>query len=213
MQRTRSSASPPHSPLTRSPLGGHKRWLAGWARAAGLVVIGVFLPPSRLTGDAGIPMLAAAWPVLWILFVPVIFAEAAFARRYLALEWRPSLRLSLVANLWSTLAGVPLTWLALLMVGASLGGVTSTSRLATVLLFPVAVVDGGLWSLCAAGAALCIPFGLASIWIEAKVGIWRLGSAQAVAVKRWSWLANGTTYVVLMTVLACFAWYFWLTGK
>lgn len=57
--------------------------------------------------DVGLPMLVVAWPTAWILFVPVVLVEALVARKMLSLSARDALKLSLVANTWSTLSAFP----------------------------------------------------------------------------------------------------------
>ena len=63
------------------------------------------------------PMLVVLWPGSWLVLLPVIVVEALVARRLLHLEFRESLKLSAVANLWSTLVGIPMTWCVLLLLG------------------------------------------------------------------------------------------------
>ncbi len=85
------------------------------ARAgAALAVVALF--PTPVSADAGVPMLWLVWPAAWMMLVPIIALEAVVARRVLTTGWAESLKVSTVANVVSTLAGIPLTWLALLLI-------------------------------------------------------------------------------------------------
>ena len=60
-------------------------------------------------------MLLLAWPASWAAFLPIVLVEGAIARQLLHLSFGAGIRLALVANAWSTLVGIPLTWIALTM--------------------------------------------------------------------------------------------------
>ena len=76
---------------------------------------------SPAWANAGIPMLALSWPVQWLAFIPVVAGEAAITSRSLQLSYRSAIKPLAVANLWSTLAGVPLAWFAMLLLEAAGG--------------------------------------------------------------------------------------------
>jgi hypothetical protein len=65
--------------------------------------------------DMGVPMLAVVWPLSWLLLIPVIAIEAVVAYRLLGNDWRKSFKISAIANLVSTLVGIPLVWVIWLL--------------------------------------------------------------------------------------------------
>ncbi|WP_437955718.1 hypothetical protein WME76_30035 [Sorangium sp. So ce119] len=195
-------------PMLR-PEDACRRLAAAIGLSAGAAIV---LWPKAALANAGIPMIVVAWPASWIAFVPVVLVEAAVARRVLALPTREALKLSLVANAWSMLAGIPITW-ALLMalemlvwpmlsvVGRDLEAVPS------LLLIPIYApwippVEEP-WIVFAAGAFLCVPFFFASVWIEARSAGRRVPAADAL---RWARRANAVTYGFFLVMLALAAW-------
>lgn len=71
---------------------------------------------SPAWANAGIPMLALSWPVQWFAFIPVVAGEAAVAAKTLHLGYRSLLKPIAIANIWSTLVGVPIAWFVLLLI-------------------------------------------------------------------------------------------------
>ncbi|WP_437671573.1 hypothetical protein [Sorangium sp. So ce131] len=164
--------------------------------------------PKAALANAGIPMIVVAWPASWIAFVPVVLVEAAVARRVLALPTREALKLSLAANAWSTLAGIPITWallmglemlagLMLSMVGPDLGTVATSLLIPFYAPWLPSVEER--WIVLAAGAFLCVPFFFASVWIEARSAGRRVPAAEAL---RWAKRANAVTYGFFLVMLA-----------
>jgi hypothetical protein len=186
----------PHNPIRR--LAATIALLAGAA---------ILLWPKIALANAGIPMLLLAWPASWIVFVPVVLVEAAVARRVLSLPTRDAIKLSLVANAWSTLAGIPITWALLVVlemsVGLILAMVTGSSGSVAnplLLLFyaPWLPPLNASWILPAAGAVLCVPFFFASVWVEARSAARRVPADQAL---RWAKRANTATYGFFLVLL------------
>ncbi len=182
-----------------------------------LVLAGLALPAPA---DAGVPMLAVMWPPAWLLLLLIIPVEGYFARRILLLDWRSALRLSLRANLASTLIGIPLTWLVLLLVEFGTGYLIDVLNVdqanvppdvqravAITLLAPWLGPGDGLsaWIVPAAAAYLCIPFFFASVLIENRVALRRLGPLETPLVRKWSWYANGFSYSIIFACLAAWA--------
>ncbi|WP_437964287.1 hypothetical protein WMF04_31805 [Sorangium sp. So ce260] len=167
----------------------------------------VLLWPETALANAGIPMIYLAWPASWVVFVPVVLVEAAVAQRVLGLPTRDALKLSLAANAWSTLAGIPITWALLLLPEMLVGLILSAFRLdpstlAIALFAPLfapwlpPVKEG--WIVFAAGAFLCVPFFFASVWVEARSARRRVPAAQAL---RWARRANTVTYGFFLALL------------
>jgi hypothetical protein len=70
-------------------------------------------------------MLALSWPVQWLAFFPVVAGEAAMLSSSLACPYRQALKLVAVANLASTLVGVPVAWFAMLLIEGAGGALLS----------------------------------------------------------------------------------------
>ncbi len=63
-----------------------------------------------LLADAGVPMLVLTLPAMLILLVPIVLIEAWLCRRWLGVTNWVALKCNTLANLVSTLVGVPLAW-------------------------------------------------------------------------------------------------------
>ncbi|WP_437752328.1 hypothetical protein [Sorangium sp. So ce1389] len=87
--------------------------------------VAILLWPKAALANAGIPMIFLVWPASWIVFVPVVLVEAAVARRVLCLPTRDAIKLSLAANAWPTLAGIPVTWALLTVIEMAVGPILS----------------------------------------------------------------------------------------
>lgn len=173
------------------------------------MVLFLAAPPAH--ANMGIPMLAVVWPVMWILLVPIILMEAAVGTKLLHLEFIHALRIAAIANLISTLIGVPVTWLLLMIfelrVGKG-GGVygldTLQGRLLSVTLqSPWVLPYEEKWVIPAASLFLCIPFCMMSVWAEFNSAQWythnRLPKQELLI---WSWTANGMSYGMLAIIIA-----------
>jgi ABC-type sulfate transport system permease component len=66
--------------------------------------------------DAGVPMICVQWPFMFCALLPVIAIEALIVRHRLHLSNRRSFVAAAKANFFSTLAGVPLAWILMLIV-------------------------------------------------------------------------------------------------
>lgn len=186
---------------------GHRgRRLARPLQTASLVVLLVAIPASA-RADAGVPMLAVVWPASWVLFIPVIAIEAWIARRIVGLSIRRSVLASAVANAVSTLVGIPLVWalLAVIEIVATGGGRAFGIDSFWKRVFAVTVQAAWLipyeselhWMVPLAAIVLLVPFFFASVFVERAVFSRFCESSPALA-RRWSWVANGATYSVIL---------------
>jgi tetratricopeptide (TPR) repeat protein len=180
--------------------------------------------PATARADAGVPMLALMAVPMWASLLAIIPLEAFIATRRLGLAWSRSLKVSAIANLVSTVAGVPLTWILLAVVemaltylGGALAphgrpypplplGEAGEQALALIVTSPWLNPDESrlYWMMPAAALLLCVPFFFASVWIEYRVARRMMGRDQAPRVLGWAWRANVTSYVLLALVPA--AW-------
>ena len=73
----------------------------------------IFLRPATAAADAGVPLVAAFLPPLWMGLVPIIFVEAFINCRLLSIPFRRTLLPATLGNLASAIVGIPLTWVFL----------------------------------------------------------------------------------------------------
>jgi hypothetical protein len=64
-------------------------------------------PIIPLLADAGVPMILLTFPAMLYLLLPIIFIEARLCRKWLGLDMWTSLKSNALANVASTLTGVP----------------------------------------------------------------------------------------------------------
>jgi len=168
--------------------------------------------------DMGLPMLALTLPAaLWAL-IPVILVEAyVFKRHGFAFKW--SLQWNAVANVVSTVAGVPLAWLALVIADGAIGsgiyslGVfhklgTTSGRIFDFLIHfpwlpPVEDMKYYGWAVPTAFLMLLVPFFFASWQIEYRIIAGRNKDKDAKAIRRASFYANLVSYVLLAFYPVC----------
>lgn len=141
--------------------------------------------PVALLADAGVPMIFITLPQMIVLLLPIIAAETVVVVRRTSLPKKRTLWATAVANLASTIVGVPLTWGVLLL--CELGffsALAHTSKfgnnswnspidqaVVTILSAPwlAPVGDTGSWAVPLATLVLLVPFFFVSVWIERKV--------------------------------------------
>lgn len=135
--------------------------------------------PGLASANAGVPMLALVWPAQWIGLLPIVLVEAAVFQVAGNVPWRRSVWPIAKANLLSTLVGIPLAWLALLVLQFTVSGVVisavpadiSGSTIIRYLLFPLLAAwapAGSSWEIYAAFLILAIPFCVVSIQVEGR---------------------------------------------
>ncbi len=163
-------------------------------RIPAILIFGVvllFAPPAH--ANVMIPVIVAGWFGMFVALVPIIVIEWVVLTRMGAHIWESLLAMS-VANLGSTLAGIPLA-IALEIVVAmntSLYHETSDAK------------DTWFreWMLPACGVLLLVPFFLMSWWIEAPIAAWILDDLPAKFVNSAVRDANLVTYGLLATLLS-----------
>jgi hypothetical protein len=168
-----------------------------------LVAGGFILSCEPAQADAGVPMLMVVWPCAWILLLAVVPIEAAVAVRLLNIGWKKGLVMVGVANLASTLVGIPATWGLLAACQMALGGggviglqTTWTRILSVTLQSPWLIpYEHDLpWMIPTAAAVLCVPFFFMSVLSEYLCARFFVSPNIRPMLWRWSWIANGVTY-------------------
>ena len=180
-----------------------------------------------LLADIGVPMIGVIWPGAWIALVPVILIEARIGRRILGTEPRRTLYAASAANLFSTLLGIPLTWLALALVEGM--GFDAAEGLDTPwrVLYAVTVqspwlipYEGALvWMVPVAAVVLCVPLWLMSAASEYVIVRRFFPEARPADLWRWMLRGNAASYALLLLILlvistppvwACLGWVYHL---
>jgi hypothetical protein len=144
---------------------------------------------APLLADAGIPMIALTLPLMLMLLVPVVVIEGFLCKKWLRLTNWEALKSNTVANLVSTIIGVPLAWALMLglqfaamaTVDQKLKFLNSNSPLATVVAFLlhsawIPPAEGtNVWWIPTAILVLLVPFFIASYGIEYLVMAYMVG--------------------------------------
>lgn len=170
------------------------------------VVLGAMLPVPAVA-NAGVPMLALAWPAQWLALVPIIAVEATIIGRGLGVPPRSLAWPVTKANLLSTLFGVPIAWLAMLVVEFVVAGAFvsalpeawANSKNLQYVLFPFTAAWVGAsspWEVFAAFLVLAVPFCVVSIYIEHR-SLRKLFPEHAAKLRALVRLGNIATYAFL----------------
>jgi hypothetical protein len=128
-----------------------------------------------LVANIGIPMVCVTVPLMLLALLPIALVEAITFRSLLNVNLSRAWRGALRANLWSTLLGIPVVWLLMVILQVSIGGErawgieTPQKRFDAVTLqapwlIPYRGQDG--WMVPAASLVLLTPFYLASVFVE-----------------------------------------------
>jgi hypothetical protein len=174
------------------------------------VLILILAGTSSCYANAGLPMLAIMWPLLFLAFIPIVLIESYVLRRYLRrVEWRESLKVCTYSNLFSTLIGIPLTWAVLVVVEIFLMFLSDSVPLSDVPLIVIFIVESPWlvpkvsdWSIPLAGMLLLIPFYFASIWSEHLIVRRLMGqSHNDHELKKAVYAGNQASYGFLLVIL------------
>jgi hypothetical protein len=162
--------------------------------------------------NAGVPMIAVLWPLLWLALLPIIATEAAILARLLGRPLRPLLWPTAKANLASTLVGVPVAWLAMIALQSLFNSAehlgvfqidyTDPANLYWTVPFNAAWLGWpDPWAMFFAAAVLSVPFCAISIVVERLALGWTLFDIDASRLKRTVRIANIVTYLAFLLAL------------
>jgi len=173
-----------------------------------------------MLADVDIPMMFIRWPLMICALNPVIIVEALLVRRWAQLSYRDALIDVTKANLHSTLAGLPLAFLAIfaiqMVVLISVAGVAEQrhwnleslqdSPFVRIVEFTLGIAgqqdDAAYWQIPLAAALLLIPSFYVSVWVERFICRRAWPNSDVSAVRRGVFRANLASYFVLF-ILAC----------
>lgn len=151
--------------------------------------------------NVGIPMLMVHMPVLLIALLPVVYIETRWIERSSKLPETNLLLPVFLANLVSTLVGVPLTWLALVVIQLATvgGGVLHNPVYDVTLQSPWLLPDEKHlgWKVPIAALVLCPFFYAISALIESRMLRKPLRNVGIENSSRIVWTANAITYALI----------------
>ena len=149
-----------------------------------------------------------------LVIVPVVFLEAYVLSRSLQLQFWPSSRVSTIANIVSSLVGIPLAWglMLLLEFAATSGGTAYGLDTAPKKILAVTVQAAWLvpyenelhWMIPAAAIVLLIPTFFISVLIEWGIVRAMLHEYMKQPIRLAVWRANLASYGLLL--ILCLIW-------
>jgi hypothetical protein len=162
-----------------------------------------------ILANAGLPMLAVFIPVFAWAIIPVVLIEGVVFRQAMSTSWNRSFANSMIANIISTVAGVPLSWILLVVAQISIGGgggflpVGSRSEMTHVLFgqvawYPPYPLEVLAWLVPRAMLLLILFFFMISTLIEFIVIRKRQQKLQALVILKGVVIANVTTYGLIL---------------
>lgn len=165
--------------------------------------------------NAGIPVLAVMIPYGVISIIPIIIIEGFFAKIILGLSWKYSFHFSAICNVFSSLFGIPFTWILTFIAQHFCGSspyqiflkspsdyfhLTSCS-LGWIIIspdYPHPDPKVSLeWLIWASATILTLIFGIMSILVEGFIGYLKIKFKKSKILLRvifWSVISNLITY-------------------
>lgn len=165
------------------------------------------LTPQVAFANAGVPMIFLVMPAFAIAIVPIVIIESVYLAKKLKISGRVAGKTATISNLVSTLVGIPLTWILLVVIQLLTGG-DKAYGLISILDKILAVTwqapwlipyESDLhWMVPVAGLVLLVPFFFVSWWSEYLVSKKLLKETEAVTTNRAVRNANLITYGLLI---------------
>jgi hypothetical protein len=162
-------------------------------------------------------MIAFEMPAMVAMLVPVIFVEALVLHRHLRLGTVRSVKLSASANIASTLIGIPLSWLAMLVIELVTAPVMAFVPGSPVRMVAAAVLASAwlppveeahlLWLVPVAAMVLLVPAFVVSYLLERRILARACPEIPRADLSRACWRANEVSYALLsICVASYFLW-------
>jgi hypothetical protein len=169
---------------------------------------------SPILANAGVPMILPQLYLMGLALIPIVLLESAFLCRVPSVNFLEAAKGLTIANLASTIIGIPIAWSLMLGLqlittgGYPLGMNTPLSMLASVTL-QAAWLDSDerhlYWMLPAAVTTLLLPSFAISVLIERFCLLRRWRHLERTLVSRWVVRANVYSYLVLFVLSS--AWF------
>jgi len=174
--------------------------------------------PTFAYADAGIPMIVLTYPAMILLLIPVSIIEAVVYSQKLGITFKNTMWPSFVSNLVSTIVGIPIAWLLLLLIElvttfgrpfdlSTFFGQIMTVALQSAWFMPPNTNAGSAmsWMLPLTFVVGLIPAFFISIWIEARIVMKFFKEKDGVEIKKVVKKANIYSYgalIILCIILA-----------
>ena len=181
-----------------------------------LVITTIIFLSKPAYANMGIPILAAMIPSGVILIIPIIIIEGILAKIILGLSWKYSFQFSAICNLFSSLIGIPVTWILTVIFQFACGSYTYNIVLQSISdYFHLVSCNLGWtiitpdyphpdpkvslsWMIPASATILTLIFGIMSILVEGSFGYLRIKPKKSKILIRvifWSVISNSISYI------------------
>lgn len=148
---------------------------------------------SSLLANVGLPTVALYLPPAWLALLPIIFIESGYGARRYHLSFGRALLAEATANFVSTVIGIPLTWVVLVLIQS----VTLPGGVGPAWLLP----EPSGWSIAGAIVVLTVIFYFMSVATEGFVVARFFREIPGTTIRRWMIQANGITYTLLVALI------------
>ena len=183
------------------------------------LILSILLLAAPAYANAGLPMIAFAMPAMAISLVPIILLESWYIRRALNVATWPAFKTMIIVNLESTLIGIPLTWVAWVLIEMAFG--FSIAYVGEGLNFPLPDAIGNIfavtigaawlapeesalyWMVPTASLVLLIPFFYVSYFLERGMAKRLLKGISAKDIYKAIFNANLYSYGLLSLIVIC----------
>jgi hypothetical protein len=184
---------------------------------------------NPILADMGVPMLFLQMPAMLAALLPIIIIEALFVRSRLSLSYREAFVGISIANVVSTLFGIPVAWFILVVPEMFFESHLNNlyqhlhndpnspiwNAFAILATFPWLDPDESrlYWMVPVASTLLLVPSYFASVWLERPIcrRLWR--QTDAFAASRAVTNANRLSYAALFVLACCWLGYSIQTHK
>ena len=187
------------------------------ARKVAVLTGVVLLSPAAASANIGIPMIALYLPPAWFALLPIILIEAAYGVRHLKIPLRRALLAQAAANSVSTLLGIPVAWILIVLAQVFVLGdlvriapwLANLPQLMTPIISAAWLLPGDEkipWMIPVAILVLTVLFYGMSVALEDVVVRRFFPELPAASVRDWVVGANGLSYGFLLTLVLA-AWF------
>ncbi|MBI4805438.1 MAG: hypothetical protein HY795_09400 [Desulfovibrio sp.] len=170
------------------------------------------LTPGEARANSGVPMIFLTWPGMVLALIPVILLEMVVIRKRLDLPRETAFKVSAWANIATTFAGIPITWILLVALemvtggGQAYGIDTPFKKFLAVTwqgawMIPYEANKNLYWMVPAATMWLLVPSFFVSWWLEYKVAAKLLPDAGRQQLKSTMFRANLLSYFYLEMIV------------
>lgn len=141
--------------------------------------ISISMLATDASADAGVPMLFVTFPAMLLALVPIVLLEIIVLGRVMGRSAASFVKSAAIANVVSTIVGIPLTWLVLVLLEWMTGGSAAYGLRTTMQKFLAVTWQAPWlipyerqqlsWMIPAASLFLLVPFFFTSYLIEAPI--------------------------------------------